>query len=126
MRLNKYQKAWIARLKSGKTRKAKATLADGKGRNCCLGVAINTCKLEKMPPPESELREDEDLSCFPKTLKALRLNDSSGTIKLSNVKLEWLDKISGSSLIEINDNTEMSHKEIGEFIDQNRKAVFES
>ncbi len=39
MRLNKYQKAWIDRLLSGKTRKCKLELADGEGRNCCLGVA---------------------------------------------------------------------------------------
>jgi len=126
VRLNKYQKAWIARLKSGKTRKAKYTLADGKGGNCCLGVAINACKLEKMPPLESKLRGDEDLTRLPKTLKALNLNDPTGRIDLSKINPIWDEKIMCDSLIGLNDYTEMPHKEIGEFIDQNREAVFKS
>lgn len=124
MKLNKYQKAWIDRLKSGKTRKAKKELADGKGRNCCLGVAINVCKLEKMK--RSKDRDSEDLTDFPQTLKALNLNDHLGAIKSSKLNKKWKTRIEFNSLVSLNDHTDMSHKEIGEFIDQNREAVFKS
>jgi hypothetical protein len=40
MRLNKYQRAWIAKLKSGTTKKAKMTLNHKNGCMCCLGVGI--------------------------------------------------------------------------------------
>lgn len=120
MRLNKYQKAWIARLKSGKTRKAIGRLADGKGGNCCLGVGINTCKLEKMKPVGNS--DDEDLTDYPKTLAALKLNSPGGAIDYSKLKT-WAFF---GTLVSINDLTNMSHKEIGEFIDQNREAVFKS
>lgn len=129
MRLNKYQKAWIARLKSGKTRKCTNLLNDGKGRHCCLGVAINTCKLEKIET-RSSFRV-EDLYDYKKTLKILNLRDNEGSFLVDKISEKWKQilenqksKESLDSLISLNDCTKLSHRQIGEFIDENREAVF--
>lgn len=130
MRLNKYQKLWIDRLKSGKTRKCQDELADGKGGNCCLGVAINVCGLEKMKPTGH--RESENLDDAPKTMEALKI-EADGGFDLDKLAPKWIERIEElnssmypalDSLILLNDETSMTHKEIGQFIDENREAVF--
>ena len=132
MRLNKYNKAWIDKLMSGKTRKCKQQLADGKGRNCCLGVGINVCKLEQIQNPLKAM--DEDLTHFLKTKEALKIS-SSGQINFNKLTTEWKRKLKAIrkesnlhmnyySLIELNDYSNMTHKEIGHFINENREAVF--
>lgn len=129
MRLNKYQKAWIAKLKSGETKKAKATLNHKNGSMCCLGVGIKVCGLEPMPPTNltkrpSEVLNDEDLTYFPETLQALGLK-IGGAFDLYKVKKKWLPIIDYcETLVGLNDNTTMSHVQIGQFIDENREAVF--
>jgi hypothetical protein len=133
MRLNKFQKAWIDRLMSGKTRKCKMELADGRGRNCCLGVAVNVCKLERIATTD---HTDENLARFEETLSALKI-EKDGTFDTNKVSDEWIEKIAKyysqceehlfeatDSLISLNDNTNMTHKEIGQFINENREAVF--
>ena len=132
MRLNKYNKAWIDKLMSGKTRKCKDQLADGKGRNCCLGVGINVCKLEQIQSPLKAI--NEDLTCFVKTMEVLKIN-SNGQINFNKLTTEWKRKLKAIrkksklrnnfySLIELNDYSDMTHKEIGQFINENREAVF--
>lgn len=133
MKLNEYQQAWIDRLLSGKTRKCRMELSNGCGGNCCLGVAINVCKLETI---RGTLHSDEDLGPFKQTKKALNL-DKAGTFKKSKLSKKWLKKLEekyknknhaflqrNSTLIDLNDAIDMSHKEIVEFINENREAVF--
>ena len=129
MRLNKYQKAWIARLKSGKTRKCINALNDGEGRHCCLGVAINTCKLERIERISS--RSLEDLYDYKKTLESLNLRDGEGHFLVDKISEKWKQVLENQeskegldSLIRLNDYTKLSHRQIGEFIDENREAVF--
>lgn len=130
MRLNKYQRAWIAMLKSGETKKARRMLNNKNGCMCCLGVGIKACGLEPMPstgnnrPPE--VVNDEDLTFFPETLQALGLK-IGGAFDVSKVKKKWLPMIDDcETLVSLNDNTKMSHAQIGQFIDENREAVFHS
>lgn len=133
MRLNKFQKAWVDRLLSGKTRKCKLELADGNGRNCCLGVAVNICKLERIASTD---HSDENLSYFIETMSALGVG-KNGEYDESKVSEPWKEKLNNyyqkcedrhfeidSSLMSLNDNTNMTHKEIGQFINENREAVF--
>lgn len=132
MKLNEYQQAWIDRLMSGKTRKCRLELSDGKG-NCCLGVAIKVCKLETI---RNTPHQDENLRPFKQTKKALNL-EKAGTFKKSKLSKKWLKKLEekyknknhaflqkNSTLIDLNDIIDMSHKEIGKFINENREAVF--
>ena len=132
MRLNKYQYAWIRRLKSGKTRKCKNELNDGKGSFCCLGVGINSCKLEKISSrtifDRSECLDGHE---YPQTYDKLNLKSEDGKFDWDKVSDKWKDilKEKGISkqqnfLIYLNDDTNMSHKTIGQFIDENREAVF--
>lgn len=133
IRLNKFQKAWVDRLLSGKTRKCKLQLADGEGRNCCLGVAANVCKLEDIRGTD---HEHEDLSCFVETMSVLKIK-KNGEYDESKVSEVWKEKLNDyyqkcevryfeidPSLMSLNDNTNMTHKEIGQFINENREAVF--
>lgn len=127
MKLNKYQRDWINKLKSGKTRKAIECLNTRQGAQCCLGVGIMTCGLEKIPTNGTPERQafNEDLEFFPKTMEKLKLNDYTGLIKLGSVKLEWEEFVGHHRcLINLNDDTNYTHKQIGEFIDANREAVF--
>ena len=133
MRLNKFQKAWVDRLLSGKTRKCKLQLADGEGRNCCLGVAANVCKLETI---KGTNHDNEDLKSFEKTLAALKIH-FNGLYDEDKISELWKEKLKDyyqkcedqhfeicPSLMSLNDNTNMTHKEIGQFINENREAVF--
>ena len=132
-RLNKYQKLWIDTLLSGKTRKCKDSLSslDGKS-NCCLGVAIKVCGLEKLPSlterSKSYLSEncsEETLKDFPLTYKALKLKDESGFFSKESLKGITDDDLPiMSDLTSLNDDTKMTHAEIGKFINENREAVF--
>lgn len=130
MRLNKYQKAWIAKLKSGETKKAKMMLNHRNGCMCCLGVGIKVCRLEPMPSTGNNrpvgVVNDEDLTYFPETLRALGLK-IGGAFDITKVKKKWLPMIDDcETLVSLNDTTKMSHAQIGQFIDENREAVFYS
>jgi len=128
MRLNKYQKAWIAKLKSGETKKAKTTLNHKNGCMCCLGVGIKICGLEPMPSTNLtkrplEVINDEDITHFPKTRSALNLK-IGGAFDISRVKKKWLPIIDDcETLVGLNDCTSMSDAQIGQFIEENREAV---
>lgn len=131
MRLNKFQKAWIAKLKSGKSRKFKGALRDPeRGAYCCLGVA---CKLAE----DTISLYDLDLSNHNLVKNGLKLSSDQGDINIDKVKPEWLylfEYVNSSiikfdnrrTLAELNDHGQVSHKKIGEFIDANRNAVFKS
>ena len=131
MKLNTFQKLWVDTLKSGKTRKMKDQMNSKNQSMCCLGVAVKVCELESLPSRKDErefsfglVLENEDLRDFPKTKKALKIH-YNGKFKLSAISPKWRKRIGvWSNLAELNDNTKLSHKEIGEFIDENRKAVF--
>ena len=131
MRLNKYQRAWIAKLKSGETKKAKRTLNHKNGYMCCLGVGIKVCGLEPMPSTNLtkrplEVINDEGITYFPKTQSALGLK-IGGEFDITKVKKKWLPIIDNcETLVGLNDCTNMSHAQIGQFIDENREAVFYS
>ena len=130
MRLNKYQKLWIDTLKSGKTRKLKGAMNTTNQCMCCLGVAVKICGLESLPNRKKEgCLENEDLNDFPTTGAAMGI-EGEGPIKMDLIKPKWRKKIegivSGSTycLVTLNDNSDMTHQEIGQFIDENRSAVF--
>lgn len=129
MKLNTYQKLWVDTLKSGKTRKMKSQMNSKNQSMCCLGVAVKVCGIESLPSRRDEhvfslVLENEDLRDFPKTKKALKIH-YNGKFKLSAISPKWRKRIGvWSNLAELNDNTNLSHKEIGEFIDENREAVF--
>ena len=130
MRLNKHQKVWIDRLKSGKTRKYKGALKAPKSNAfCCLGVA---CKLAG-----DDINTELDLAGHDEVYESLRLRSLVGEIDVKLVKPKWkwilepykdnwgCEQYSSIALADLNDSAKgISHKVIGEFIDQNRKAVF--
>lgn len=125
MRLNKFQRRWINKLKSGTTRKAKNTLLQEGGSKCCLGVAISECGLEELKL--GHIAVDIDSSHFPNTAAILRLQTSSGSYNPKLVKGKWAKDSrvkTYCSLMSLNDDTNMTHKEIGEFIDANRELIF--
>lgn len=127
MRLNKYQKAWINKLISGTTRKAKGRLFKS-NRACCLGVGLQVCGVDK----KSDHIEDGSLIDCRLTTDALKIN-YEGTINLNLVSKKWKKQIleetdfsdsDGLSLAALNDYSNWSHVKIGQFINENRKAVF--
>lgn len=130
-RLNQYQYAWIRKLKSGTTRKCRGKLiSKNSSRYCCLGVGAAICEDSR-----SHWREDVNLIDCRRTVNELCLHSVCGRIITRHVSDKWkriLDRhgiITDSShlaveLTQLNDDTHMSHKEIGRFIDENRKAVF--
>lgn len=127
MKLNKYQYAWIKKLKSGTTRKAKQTLFKS-NRSCCLGVALEVCGLDK----KKDFLGKTDLNST-ETFKVLKLKSEEGFIDMNHVSEKWKNKIKDYnmlagifSLAGLNDETTMSHVEIGKFIDENREAVFKN
>lgn len=127
MRLNKFQRAWIAKLKSGTSRKFKGALRDPeRGAYCCLGVACHLAG-EPMHP------DDVCLFGHPDVMNKLKLNSSMGQIDIDKVKPQWRSMLdltdhTGNkaeySLASLNDYGQISHQKIGEFIDANREAVF--
>lgn len=125
MKLNKFQKLWIDTLKSGKTRKLKGKMNTLNQCMCCLGVAVKVCSLEKLPNRRVEVELDnEDLEDFILTAEAIGVYDC-GRIKTEYVNKKWFKRIGPhESLVSLNDNTDMTHQEIGQFIDENRKAIF--
>jgi hypothetical protein len=122
-RLNKTQREWIAKLKSGKTKKATEQLADGEGRFCCLGVGARVCGV-----PTKKMKGLADLEEFPEVMAKLGLRSDSGHIDSSKIveSIEGFSKttnVYGYRLASLNDNG-WTHVEIGNFIDANRDAVF--
>jgi len=126
-RLNKHQKLWIDTLLSGKTKKCKDLLSSEDGKsNCCLGVAVKVCGLEKLSSltERSKSSSEESLENFPLTLKALKLRDELGFFDESYLKEAAYDDLRMNNLTSLNDDTEMTHADIGKFINENREAVF--
>lgn len=136
MKLNKYQRTWIKKLKSGTTKKAVGALAKNGGSKCCLGVGIAT-----MSPLSWKVCEAEEVCTleyrrFPSEYRHLSINGEYGKFDIDKVKPKWRKIIEDStlkneddlgylySLAGLNDLTSMTHAQIGEFIDQNREAVF--
>ncbi len=125
MRLNKFQREWIKKLRSGKTRKCVGDLANSSGGYCCLGVA---CRMADIPVIVLRYG-DGSLSKMETVQEDLRLKSDVGRIDLSLVKPEWLERFKESgvdSLATMNDckSPRFTHEEIGKFIDENREAVF--
>jgi hypothetical protein len=119
MELTHIQRRWIERLKSGDKVKWKKLLREpngGPGR-CCLGVARDLMALDVV------CREG-DVILLGKEAKRLGLRSGDG--EFSEVVL--IETCSGPwkcrTLAELNDETEMTHVEIGEWIDKNRRLVF--
>lgn len=131
MRLNKFQYAWIKKLKSGTTKKAKGVLKRG-GRQCCLAVGI--CVVGERFTPKEKI--DLDPEHYPLTSEALGLNGPEGPIDLNKVSDKWKKEMENSKmsienikcplLTSLNDYTSWSHVKIGQFIDENRSAVFKA
>lgn len=122
MRLNKYEKEWIERLMSGKSVKHKGKLfSPNKNSNCCLGVAARVCGVD------GKDKYVASLSNYPDVTNKIRINNS-GRIDMSRVKQKWKKYFDSKginyNLISLNDDTNMTHKQIGEFINENRSAVF--
>jgi len=109
-RLNALQKAWIEKLKSGKTKKTTDILSDPKGY-CCLGVACTILGIAK-----KEMKGRSDLDDFPQGVDKLRLRGSIGQL-LNNLQ------DGKGSLAEMNDSG-WSHRKIGEYIEKNPENVF--
>lgn len=141
MKLNKYQYAWIRKLKSGETIKAKERLfGRTKKHNCCLGVGARVCNELEPSAEELHIRCHSNygtLNGFRETMDRLNLRDDCGTTDWKKVSMKWQRKIekrftsssgygwhSMTALADINDFTDLSHREIGCFIDENREAVF--
>lgn len=115
-RLNKLQYAWIKKLKSGTTRKGTRVLRRS-NTFCCLGVGAKVCNPKK-PVDSISFLPDEFVT-------ALGLKSDLGEFDPNKVSDKWLTKIRYfNTLAELNDETSMSHIEIGKFIDENREAVF--
>jgi len=136
MQLNRWQYAWIRRLKSGKTRKAIGKLQEkGSQKRCCLGVGAKICGESIVDYYNGNCYNEEDLTDFDKTRNLLHIN-AGGTFEFEEVSEKWkkkiIERLSGTagSLVTLNDGGEFSkgyafsHREIGEFIDENREAVF--
>lgn len=117
---------WIKKLQSGTTRKAKGQLFKS-NRACCLGVALSECNLDK----KSDFIKAKSL-LDTRILKFLNLRNEDGKIISERVKPKWRKLLSTMvkdgntvySLAWINDKTTMSHVDIGNFINENREAVF--
>lgn len=129
MRLNKYEKEWIARLMSGKSVKHKTKLfGPNKNSNCCLGVAARVCNDAGLceinqNPYASDLHDVDEI-----VNKKIRVK-FNGVIDTTKINKKWLSYFIKhdyiyTSLVDLNDETNMTHKEIGQFINENRKAVF--
>lgn len=129
MKLNQYQYAWIRKLVSGTTRKAKGRLFKS-NRACCLGVGLMMCGLDG----KKDHINHSDLFDCQSTIDALRLSDSEGSINKKEISSKWKLYLEEKgvnfddyvTLATLNDSTNMSHTEIGNFINENRKAVFYS
>jgi len=137
LKLNKYQRAWIKALKSGETRKAVGAMIKSSGAMCCLGVAIKTMQPLSLKLCESQNVCTLDKLYFPDVYKNLSLRDGEGAFVMGVVKPKWIKIIDETtipqylgengrprSLTQLNDHTSLTHVQIGEFIDQNREAVF--
>jgi hypothetical protein len=134
VRLNKHQRTWIKKLKSGTTKKAIGELAQNGGSMCCLGVALRTLGPLSWKKCQSTLVSTLDPAVFPFEYGILGLKGEYGPFDRSKVKKKWLKLIDEKidpdsfghidSLVAINDHTSLTHVQIGEFIDQNREAVF--
>lgn len=126
MKLNKYQLAWIKKLMSGTTRKAKNQLFKS-NRACCLGVGLQVCGLDK----KSDHINDGGLAECNLTKEALGI-DEEGTFLIESISKKWKEEMfkenipstNGYSLAGLNDYTNWSHVKIGKFINENRKALF--
>lgn len=125
MKLNKFQYAWIKKLKSGTTRKTTGQLRKS-NCFCCLGVGIKSCE------PKTSINDyDGTLEGFVDVKNNLNI-DNVGTILTSKISDKWKKKLKDSkitwyeaiSLTVLNDETDMTHIDIGKFIDENREAVF--
>lgn len=136
MRLNKYQRAWIKKLKSGTTKKAVGALVQNGGSMCCLGVALRTLGPLSWKECNTKLVFTLDPSVFPLEFGILGLRSEYGLFDQSKIKKKWAKLIAEItndskddlsylySLAGLNDLTSLTHAQIGEFIDQNREAVF--
>lgn len=136
MKLNKYQRAWIKKLKSGTTKKAIGALAKNGGSKCCLGVGIATMRPLSWKVCEAQEVYTLQHKRFPYEYRNLSINGEYGELDINKIKPKWRKIIEDSilkneddlsylySLAGLNDLTSMTHAQIGEFIDQNREAVF--
>jgi hypothetical protein len=147
LRLWKNEKIWLDKLLSGTTRKTTGNLAH-RGCFCCLGVAAWLIEEDddwRYEEPDTTGYRDKssDLDTCPTVKQKTRLKGRYGVINwgkvsgrekwrqifLQNSMEVWFRKRMMSTnpsitLADINDGTTMSHKEIGQFIDENREAVF--
>jgi hypothetical protein len=127
-KFNFFQKEWLKALKSGKYQKGKCKLAkiqNNVTKYCCLGVAcevfndkiasnLKVKKLKKLEDNRFSNRiftYDGDCDYLPnRVYKKLKLNDCEGDF-------------GESTLVSLNDSDE-THKEIAQFIENNPEKVF--
>lgn len=117
-KFNKWQRAWIDELKSGKTRKAKGALLDG-SKECCLGVGARVCRV-----CPAEIAGEGDLDSFPDVVEMLKLNDEIGSFSdpgIHNTRGRYF-----GTLTEMNDGVTnrklqtgaLSHQTIGKLLEE--------
>jgi len=129
MRLNVYQKEWIDRLKSGKSHKKERQLFGSRtNSNCCLGVAAMVCHDKGLCEINRSCVPTDLSEVAPVVVEKLKIT-FGGEIDTTKVKKKWVEYFDKkgydyNSLISLNDETHMSHREIGNFINENRSAVF--
>jgi hypothetical protein len=131
MRLNKYQKAWIKRLMSGRSRKYKRLLFGSYPEsNCCLGVAARVCKHMGLCEINADTLYPTNLDDVNLKIKQTLKINRHGKINEKLIKPKWIKFFKDrnidyfGNLINLNDDTNMSHREIGRFINENREAIF--
>jgi hypothetical protein len=131
MRLNKYQKAWIKRLMSGRSRKYKGLLFGSYSEsNCCLGVAARVCVNMNLCKMEEKISHPNNLDDVNLKIKQTLKINRYGKINEKLIKPKWIKFFKDrnidyfGNLINLNDDTNMSHREIGRFINENREAIF--
>jgi hypothetical protein len=109
-KLGPKQKKWLKALKSGEYKQCKATLCNGNGGYCCLGVANEVLSLGES---ETEILNN--------TYEDLGLHSAYGDIddgyKFPRGKKTYFE------LTDMNDNG-ITHAKIAEFIEQNPEKVF--
>ena len=106
--LNEYQEAWLRDLETTKAKQCESELTNGKGGYCCLGRAY----VANGHRAVNGKYEGESSVLGPIMIKKLKLNNRNGNYG------------GHLTLVHLNDDDELSFKEIAAFIRANPEKLF--
>lgn len=118
--LNENQRKWVDALRSGEFKQTTGSLQDGDAY-CCLGVACVVAEREGLPIKRRELSQEiigGDMSCQPASISEwLGIREENG-------QHEHDETFSSDTLVDLNDQEEMTFPEIADHIEKYAGSIF--